>query len=393
MSQADTAFFITGEPSGDRHSAPVVAELVRLGFSVRGVGGPLMAQAGAELLADSLTWGGLGLPDSLRKAPRLYLRKLQLLAEIRRCRPSVVVLVDFGAFNVRLAQALRRPGDPPIFYYFPPGSWRQEPRDWSRLAAITDRIATPFQRNAGFLRDSGADAHFVGHPVVDTLSPADDRAALRREMGLTAPGPYVGLLPGSRGLERATMSRLFLDAAQVMADQLPGVRFLWSEFASADRMASDAVTRLNSRDDVTVLDDSHAILRACDSVVVAMGTATVEAAACLTPMVAAFDTGVVAKWIAERILHQMRPMYAMPNILAGRMIVPEAVPLFARDRVTPERVAEPVLEILKDPARAEAMRAELARVRGMLGTPGVSLRTAELIADLARSRAAKAVGA
>lgn len=393
MDRADTAFFITGEPSGDRHSAPVVAELVRRGFSVRGVGGPAMREAGADLIADSTTWGGLGLPDSLRRAPALFIQRHRLLAAIRRERPSVVVLVDFGAFNVRVAAALRGAGDPPVFYYFPPGSWRQEPRDWSRLAALTDRIATPFERNAEYLRQSGADAHFVSHPVLDSLSPPSDRAAFRRKMGLNAPGPYIGLLPGSRGLERATMSRLFLDAAEVIRTRLPGAQFLWSRFASADRLARNAAARAQALGGVNVLDDSHAILRACDLAIVAMGTVTVEATACLTPMIAAFDTGYLAKWIAEYILHQKQPLYAMPNLLAGRMIVPEVVPLAARDQVTPERIAEPALDILTNPGRADAMRAELLKVRAMLGTPGVAPRTADLIVDLARSRAMKAVGA
>ncbi|MDI9583013.1 MAG: hypothetical protein QM473_02160 [Acidobacteriota bacterium] len=393
MGRADTAFFVTGEPSGDRHSAPVVADLVQRGFSVRGVGGPAMREAGADLLADSTTWGGLGLPDSLRRAPGLFIQRGRLLAAIRKERPSVVVLVDFGAFNVRLAAALRGAGDPPVFYYFPPGSWRQEPRDWSRLAALTDRIATPFARNAEYLRQSGADAHFVGHPVLDSLNPPPDRAALRREMGLGAPGPYIGLLPGSRGLERATMSRLLLDAAEVIRARMPGAQFLWSRFPSADRLARDAAARVQTLGGVSVLDDSHAILRACDLAIVAMGTVTVEATACLTPMVAAFDTGFIAKWIAGHILHQKQPLYAMPNLLAGRMIVPEAVPRTAGDRVTPERIAEPALDLLASPAQADAMRAELLQVRAMLGTPGVARRTSDLIVDLARSRAMKAVGA
>ena len=377
-------FFITGEVSGDRHAAPVVAELRRRGCAVSGVGGPRMAGAGATLLSDSTGWGAMGVPEAARKLPRLLVQSRLLLRHIRRLDPDVVALVDFGYFNSRMARHLTNMGMR-VLYYFPPGSWRQEPRDWSGLAAITDCIATPFARNAEHLRASGANAHWVGHPVVDAIEPAADRRALRAQLGLPDGEPLIGILPGSRVMERRLLGPPMLDAASIIRQTFPRARFLWSDMPHLGAVEDRLQLRAQAAGGVTTVGESHDILRAGDLVLTAMGTATLEAAAALTPMVAIYDGSTAAKWIAIRALRQQQPFYAMPNILLGRELVPEVVPRTVRERVSAERIASAALELLGDPARMETTREGLGEVRAMLGEPGAAIRTAELIDRLARN--------
>ena len=384
MTSQPEVFFITGEVSGDRHAAPVVEELRARGFRVSGAGGQRMRAAGAELVADSTIWGAMGVPEAIRKLPALYLRTRALLREIQRRTPAVVALVDFGFFNVRMAKYLSRLGNVKILYYFPPGSWRQEPRDWSRLAAITDCIATPFARNAEHLNASGANAHWVGHPAIDFLQPVADRPALRAQLGLPDGRPVIGILAGSRPAERRILGPVLLDAAQIIKHALPEAAFLWSSSSQATRMERRLAARAQALNCITPVQESHSILRASDLALVAMGTATLEAAAALTPVVTTYDASLLSKWIAVRVLKQQQRFYSMPNLLLGREVVPEIVPTNARERITAENVATAALAIIRDQDCLRRMRCDLDEVRGMLGSPGVAKRTADLIAAMAR---------
>jgi lipid-A-disaccharide synthase len=284
---------------------------------------------------------------------------------------------------VRMARHLRREAGARIFYYFPPGSWRQQPRDWSRLAALTDCIATPFARNAEFLTASGARAHWVGHPVVDSLAPVADRAAFREAHGLPRGAPVIGLLAGSRQMERQWLGPVMLDAAARLRRRFPAARFGWSSFPRLGALEARLARQAVATGSIDLVEDSYALLRGCDLVLVAMGTATLEAAAAVTPMVTAYDGPTLGKWLAVKVLHQTQPFYAMPNILLGRLAVPEIVPADFGDRISGERLAEAAGALLSDGARLESMRQDLRQVRAALGEPGVAGRTADLIETLA----------
>ncbi len=374
--------FITGEVSGDRHAAPVVEELCRRGLTVTGIGGERMAAAGAEIVAGSTHWGAMGVPEALRKYPYLRLQERKVQRLLRTWRPTLVVLVDFGAFNVRVARYLRKHDLSRILYYFPPGSWRQTPRDWSPLAAITDCIATPFARNAEFLTASGANAHWVGHPVIDALQPPVDRGPHKTRLGLNEADTVVGVLPGSRNAERRLIGPLMLGAMRILRENIPSVQFLWSPFPGSARIGEPIQREAKALGGVTVVDESHDIMRAGDLLLTAMGTATLEAAAALTPMVTTYEGSTPAKWIAARLLRQAQPLYAMPNLMLGREAVPEVVPATASDRVTAERIAAPALDLVNDSRRRRAMTEDLREVRAMLGDPGVASRTADLVEAL-----------
>jgi|LSQX01.3.fsa_nt_gb lipid-A-disaccharide synthase len=372
-------FLVCGEPSGDLHGAQLVAALQAEGeYAFGGVGGRRLAAQGVELLADSTSWGAIGVVDALRRVPYLYVQAQRLLRYLRRHPPGLLILVDFGAFNVWLAHRLRRQVPQlPILYYFPPSSWDRSERDRSPLAQLTDAVATPFPWSAELLRHDGVNAHFVGHPVVERVLPAtaEQRARQRTEWGLAPDQQLIGLLPGSRVLERNLLTPTLRDAACRLA-QRGDVHFLWSAPPGRAARAERRIREIMPPQ-TTVVTDSLTIFQTADLVFSAFGTATLEAAAALCPMITLYR----GNWFMRlqfKVMKLPTTYYAMPNIIANSPLVPELV----QDQATPERLAAEARRLLDDQAARQQMRDGLAAVREQLGPPGAARRTADLAREL-----------
>ncbi len=374
---------VAGEPSGDLHAA-LVAEALRERHPVRlrGAAGPRMRAAGVVADYRSDNWGTVSLSQALSRIVYLWLTGLVILRGLKRRPPDVVMPVDFRAFNIGWAHRLRHriPG-PKILYYFPPGSWNPQPRDCGWLAHIVDAVATPFAHSARNLRKCGVPAYWVGHPVLDRLAPPADRAAFRREHNLPEGNPVVGILPGSRALERNCLGSPLLETVGWLRQRLPEASFLWSvlpwrEPFRLDRQAANTPG-------VTPVEDSAVLLQGADLVITAMGTATLEAAAadCLPIAVYRGTPGMWLQWKCTALARM--PAFALPNILLGEKIVPELL----HTEVAPERVGAEVLSIWEDAARQARLHQALAEVRRRLGSPGASQRTAEMIWRLAHGEA------
>lgn len=373
-------FMVAGEPSGDQHAALLGAQLrARAPVQLSGVGQRLMRGAGFELLCDSTGWSAIGVAESLRRVPMLYRRMRMMVRHLLSRPPDLLVLVDFGAFNVRLLRHLQRHGRPPTLYYFPPRSWSRD-ADYRGLTGLVDRVATPFAWSVERLRTAGIDATWVGHPVVDRITPPDpnERAALRRELGLGDASPVIGLLPGSRPQEIQAIGPAVLAAARAIGRERPDARFLLSVAPGVDeaRLRGQA-EGAGMAERVILRPGLTEIVRAADLVVTASGTATLEATAALCPMVVVYrGTGLMK---LEMALRRVRFAYvAMPNIVADEPVVPE---LLAED-ASPERIAGAALNLLEDAAALEEMRTRLQQVRGQLGGPGVSERVAEMALEM-----------
>lgn len=376
-------FVVAGEPSGDRHAALLGVELcARAPVALAGVGQRLMRAGGFDLLCDSAGWSAIGVAESLRRVPMLHRHMRTIVRHLRSSPPDLLVLVDFGAFNVRLARRLQRQGRPPVLYYFPPRSWSRE-ADYRGLAGLVDRVATPFAWSVERLHAVGLDATWVGHPVVDHITPpsAPERAELRRALGVDTASTVVGLLPGSRPQEIGAIGPTLLGAARIIAAERPATRFVLSVAPSSDeRVLYHQVERAELADRVTLRSGVTEIVRAADLVLTASGTATLEAAAALCPMVVVYrGTGLMKLEMAAR---RARFDYvALPNIVAAAGVVPE---LLAED-ATPENMAAVALELLGNPAAAQAMRDRLVKVRAQLGPPGVSGRVAQMALEMIAS--------
>ena len=373
MNHQQEVFFVAGEPSGDVHAAGLARALSQIAaVRLTGAGGPQMRNAGVVTDYDSANWGTIGLPDAIRKLPGLLRQAKRIANLIRQRQPDLLLLVDFGAFNVRLARSVRqtRPQQR-IMYYFPPSSWRREPRDWRFLGKLVDTVATPFKWSAEQLRASGVRAYWVGHPVVERFSAKQDPSEFRREQGLAEGKPVIGLMPGSRPVERNCIGPQLVGAAQLLHGTLPEAHFLWSLWNPERPNRSDR--QATARSYITPLADSRALILASDLVVATSGTATLECAAALRPLIMVYR-GTRAMALQHRLVNLATDYYAMPNIIANRLVVPELI----QNDVTPQRLAEEVLDLYTNKSRCHQMKQDLAQIRTELGPPGASQRAAEL---------------
>jgi lipid-A-disaccharide synthase len=367
---------VAGEPSGDLIAGellgPLKSELP--GTSFWGIGGRRMAAEGVELVERIENLSVVGITEFVRKLRLIPRQYYGLLAEARVRRPEAAILVDYPGFNLKLAKPLRRLGIP-VIYYVIPQVWAWGGFRTAILRRHVDKAFVLFRFEKELLDREGVDCEFVGHPIVDRVIEAGpwEERSLAGEI-------VVGLLPGSRRSEVTDLLPRMLDAAAILARE-SGVRFVMGESSSVDSAIYDSL--LAGRGDLVVRrlrDDTLECLRESDFVIVASGTATLEAAAARRPMIVTYRSALLNA--PGRRLVLKTPYLGLVNIVGGREIVPE---LIQRD-ATGGKMAAEILALVNDPNRVEDMRKELRRVTDSLGPPGASRRAARGIASLVASR-------
>jgi lipid-A-disaccharide synthase len=377
-----SVFIVAGEVSGDMAAASLAAEIRGQdpGVELMGVGGPRMESAGVTLMINSATWSAIGHVDPLLHL-RTHLRRLrhvELL--IRRASPTVLVLVDFAAFNLRLAERLG--GSVPIVYYFPPMVSVRRGNRAAKVARVKMRLLATLHPEAAAYAAAGADVMFVGHPAVDTVRPSMDGPGAREHFRIPATAPVVGLMPGSRAQEIRAHLPILLATAALLHQQRPEIWFVLP--APLPELADLVMPFVNASGlPVRVVKEIYDAMAVCTVLIVATGTATLEAAVLGIPMVAVYRLPWLSWVIAKRIVSVRYA--ALPNILAGAEIVPE----YLQHRMTPRAIAQTVAALLADPQRRAAMKAALREVATALGTPGAAGRAArEVLVTLRQAQVA-----
>jgi lipid-A-disaccharide synthase len=287
-----------------------------------------------------------------------------------------VVLVDFGAFNARVGRFAKGLGIP-VFYYFPPSSWRRQGGDPGRLRSVADRVAAPFPWSAERLRDAGIDAHWVGHPVVDqaALRDGSDNATTH---GSAATLVY---LPGSRMHEIRHIGPVMVESARLLSQRDPSLLHIVVRSGGVSAESFDSVFGSPDveqgrapRFKVVPETQVHEVLEAASVVITKAGTVTLEVAVHRKPMVVLYRVGLLQE-LEYHLLHRRRIRFiAMPNILAGRGVCPE---LLQRD-ASAARIAALAWELLTEPAARARQVEGLGEVATMLGPPGAAARAARL---------------
>ncbi len=357
---------LAGEASGDNLGRGLMAELKRRYPQARfvGIGGPGMREEGLDSLVsmDRLAMNGFAAP--LKRLPDLMSILRRVLAQFDRERPDVFVGVDFNVFNLLLERRLKRRGVPTVHYVSPSVyAWRRG--RIGRIARAADALLTLYPFEPALYRESAVRAVYVGHPLADAIDPdADDAAARRRAraaLGLAGSEVVVALLPGSRMSEVNLLGALFLQAAALMTRERPGLRVVvpcprpaisaWLESASGARAGLDLVSYAG---------DARLALTACDVALVKAGTGTLEAMLLRRPMVVSYRLGAITAWLVRRMLRT--PYVALPNILAGRALVPE---LLQNDATAPALARRTLAELDKAGGDPEYL-AEFARLHRLL---------------------------
>jgi lipid-A-disaccharide synthase len=364
---------VAGEASGDHHGAALCRALAEQapGARVFGMGGPAMAAAGAQLLADVSRRAVVGASEAVGGVPALYRTYRRLRGELERQRPAALVVIDFPEFNLRLAAAAQRIGVP-VIYFVPPQIWAWRGWRMRTIRRLVSLVLAVFPFEPALYRAAGVRVEFVGHPLLDTLAGAPPRAAARAELALPADALVIGLLPGSRRAEVSRMAPLLAATACRIASVYPGARFVVGLAPTVDAgllTGNPGTTAMQ-----VVSDRAYTVMRAADVLLVTSGTATLEAALLGTPMVVGYRVSLVTEALGHWLLRV--PWISLANIILGRGAVPE---FFERSSTTDDRLADAVLALLRDAPAREAQRAAFREVAALLGEPGVGTRAARLV--------------
>ncbi len=365
---------VAGEASGDLHAARLVQALRALGpCRVWGVAGPALRAVGVEPLAAMEDLAVLGFAEIPGRLPALLRTRARLLEALDRDAPHAVVLVDYPGFNLRLGPELKRRGAR-IFYYIAPQVWAWHPERAAGMARWVDRLAVVFPFEEPLFRAAGVAASFVGHPLMDELSPEVDEPTFRTEIGADPGQRVLGLLPGSRPQELERHLAVLLAAARTLMEARRDLITVLPLAPGLDpaRLAGCDLTGVRVvRGRVRA---TQAYATAC---AVASGTASLETALFGTPLVVIYRTGWLNYAIAKRVVRL--PRIGLPNIVAEREVAPELI----QGALTPGRLVSVLAPWLDDPAANAAQRRGLAVVRERLGGPGASDRAAALLWSLA----------
>jgi lipid-A-disaccharide synthase len=364
-------FLATGEASGDMLAAALATSIRDLvpNAEFEGIGSERMAAAGVRLRASTAGWGAMGPLEALRTIPRLLVAFLAAVFRLRRRPQDLVVLVDFGAFNLRLARLLRRLGyRHPILYLLPPGAWL----DIAPQAREVARNAVPltaFTHQRDFYRSQGLEIAYFGHPLVSLVEPRTPRPPAPPDGGV------IALLPGSRRAEINHHMPPLLEACQVLRARRPNATFVVS---AADGDADAVIRRYLAplAEPPQVVRGARAALDVADAAWIASGTAVLEAVLREVACVALYVVAPAQVAIGRRMWSGR--YITLPNILLDREVVPE----FLQDDATPERLAAALEKLLADPA---PQLTEVRAVRATLGEPDALQRCAAFAVGLVPS--------
>ena len=338
-----------------------------------------MSAAGAELAFDLTQHAVIGITDVLKNL--LKFRRLfnQLLALAIERKPDVVIGVDYGGFNLRFGQAVKKyvrdnpfsKWNPKIVQFVSPQVWASRPGRADKLAADYDLLLSifPFEKDWYARRAPSLRVEFVGHPMIGRMPNAECRMSNKNS------APMVLLLPGSRKSELQKHLPTMLGAVNLIQEKIPGVRVKMVLPNQALKELADRLSALRSDLEIQI-GNLPAALAEAEVAIASTGTVTMECAFFGVPTVTLYKTSALTYQIAKRIVTVKS--LTMPNLLAGEEVYPE----FIQHEATPENVSHAALELLRDEARRGKIKSQLAQVIATLGEPGAASRAAAAILGL-----------
>lgn len=361
------------------------AESLGIDLDITALGGERMAAAGAKLLGDTTAIGAMGIFE----AARFVLPTLRVQSQAKKYlkfhRPDLVVLIDYWGPNSVIGDYIHtRLPDVPVVYYIAPQLWVwcPFPEDLKRAIRISDRILAIFPEEARYFQSHGAAVTWVGHPLVDRVSQFPSREQARAELGIATEETAIALFPASRHQELKYLMPLMCQAAKVLQDRHPGIRF-WIPLAlpAYAEQINQAIADYGIKATL-VRDNPKAVVAAADLAITKSGTVNLELALLDIPQVVIYRVNKFTYWIAKDVLRFPRPLISPVNLVVMREIVPELL----QDKVTVENMVQAAEEFLLNPQRLVQMKQDYQEVRENLGTAGVGDRAAQEILQLLSTR-------
>lgn len=347
---------LAGEESGDQLGADLVVALRQRYPQARfaGIGGARMQREGFESWHDIRELSLFGFSEVISHLPRLLRLRKALLARLLRERPAVVIGIDAPDFNLGVERRLKQAGLLTV-HYVSPSVWAWREKRAEKIGRSARRVLCLFPMEPAIYARHGIDARFVGHPLADRFALVSDRVGARDILQLPQQVPVLAVLPGSRLSELQRLGQIFLDAARRVAAAVPGLHIVIP--AANAQVHAYLKTMLDPLDARILLLDGHAheAMLAADMVLLASGTATLEAMLAKRPMVVGYRVTPTSYRIARALKMLKTDIYSLPNILArasgiddgGRLLVPELM----QDECTADNLAEATLALFRDSER------------------------------------------
>ena len=364
---------VAGEASGDMHAAALVRKLKQRdpGLRVSGIGGSALREAGMEITVDAANLAVVGIIEVITHWRAISAALDAMRRVLREEKPDLLVLVDYAEFNLKLAQTAKECGVPVLFYISPQvWAWRQK-----RVEKIRDRVdmmAVVFPFEAEFYRKHDVPVRFVGHPLLHAIEPQQPDTSSATDRPRT-----VGLFPGSRKSEIRRLLPTILDAAAILREQEPELRFV---LPVASTLREQDLTEAAGRtlpDWITLMDGTarEAIVQS-DVVITASGTATLEIALYGKPMVIVYRVAPLTYAIVSRLLKIDH--IGLCNIVAGERVVPELL----QKEANPRRIADEIRRYLDEPEYYAETQNKLHTIRALLGEEKIDVELDELVFEM-----------
>lgn len=367
---------VAGEDSGDLLGAELI-EALRIrhpGAKFVGVGGPRMRAAGLDAWHDIAELSVMGLAEVLRHLPRLMRLRASLARRLVALQPDAFIGIDAPDFNFGLERKLKRAGIATM-HYVSPSIWAWRETRAEKIGQSADIVLCLFPMEPPLYAKHGVQARFVGHPLADRFPLVPDRDVARRELGLPADAPVLAVLPGSRLSEIHRLGAIFMEAAQRIAAEIPGLRIV---VPCANARCRAALEKLLHDASCALIDgQAHRAMMAADVVLLASGTAALEAMLAKRPMVVGYRIAPLTHALVKGLGMLKTNLYALPNVLAGKMLVPE---LMQHD-CTPEKLAEAVVGLFRDTARRDELTQDFERMHLALHKGGGAAASAARAID------------
>jgi len=364
---------VTGEASGDLHGAHLAKAIMALDPTTEliGIGGPSMRAAGVNLVPGVPQLDVMGLIGL--SAVRAMLQRVRAIRRVLKAEAwDLVVLIDNPGLNFHFARVAKAAGRR-VLYYIAPQLWAWRPGRMKWIQRRVDHVVVILPFEPELYHRAGVRCTFVGHPLLDMVAAHYDRAKLRREFGLSESARVVGLLPGSRVSEVEMLLPVLLKTAAQLVLAEPGTQFILAQASSIDDNLIQTLLRDSPVPVQVVHDRASEVMALSDVLLIASGTATLQAAVVGTPMVLLYKTSPLTYRLARWLITVK--WIGLVNLVGGRLIVPELV----QEDATDERLCREVLHLLRDPSAYNEMKEGLRQVRQLLGEPGASSRAAQVV--------------
>ena len=369
-------FIITGEYSGDRHAADVVKEIKKISpdMQIEAVGGSNLANAGVKLYCDHSKMSAMGFNMSIILSHINLGKKIATYLK-NEYKPDMVLMVDYGGFNLNLSKVLSKYGFK-MYYYIPPQIWASRKWRLNTVKKNINKVLTIFPFEKEMYDEIGVDAEFVGHPLLAEIPDKVDKVDFFAQNGFDINRKLVSIFPGSRKFEINNLLTLFLDSAKLLKEKNPDIQLALAQAPSIkDELINPVLEKYKDLNIKVLKNKNYELLSSSDALILASGTVALEAALYNTPMIISYK-GPMFLYLIYMLVRCIKRV-CLPNIIMNQDIVPEILQFKAKPKI----IFEEVNKILNDEEHKNKMIQMLKNVKQKLSTSGAAQKTAEIIVN------------